>query len=117
MNLLESRPCLKKGNVTDSINYCPLSILPTFTKIYERVMYIRLFEFLETIKLFDNEQHTFRGGKSVITAGIYFVNSIVDAVVKVTMLLFMDLIKAFNSVSHSSRINYLKEIGKTGVAL
>lgn len=80
MNLLESRPCLKKGNVTALINYRPLSILPTFTKIYERV------EFLETIKLFDNEQHTFRGGKFVITAGIYFVNSIVDAVVKVTML-------------------------------
>lgn len=82
-------------------------------------MYNRLIEHLETNELYDDEQHGFRSGKSVITAGIDFVTSIVDAIDKGdhAVGIFMDLSKAFDSVCHGSLINSLKCLGINGVTL
>jgi hypothetical protein len=109
----------KKGEETDPVNYRPLSILPTISKIFERVMYLQLIDYLETNELLDKEQHGFRVGKSVVTAGINFIEALVDAIDKGNNAvgIFMDLSKAFDSVSHDILINNLKSIGIQNVQL
>lgn len=59
-------------------------------------------EFLETNVSYNNEQHKFRGSKSVITAGIDCVDSIVDLIDRVgdhAVGIFMNLSKEFDSIS------------------
>lgn len=109
----------KKGNSNDPNNYRPLSILPSFSKIFERAMHIRLMKFLEDNKLIDDEQYGFRSGKSVITAGIDFIESIVDAIDRgeYDTGMFMDLCKAFDSVSHDKLISTLSALGIVGIPL
>lgn len=109
----------KKGDKTNPINYRPLSILPAISKIYERVMYLQIVNFLNTNNLFDDEQHGFRVGKSVTTAGIEFIEGIVEAIDKGECAtgIFMDISKAFDSVSHDLLITILKNLGVDGVSL
>ena len=41
----------KKGNPELPSNYRPMSLLPVFSKIFEKLMYRRLYRFLETHKV------------------------------------------------------------------
>lgn len=56
-------------------------------------MYIRLVDFFKTNNLFDKEQHSFRAGKSTITASVVLVEIIIDAIVRgeICIRVFMDL--------------------------
>ena len=45
-------PAHKKEDKTLLINYCPISLLPIFGKIFERVIYNSLFNYFLRIKLF-----------------------------------------------------------------
>lgn len=109
----------KKGNTNDPVNYRPLSILPAMSKIYERVMYVQFVKFLENNNLFDIEQHGFRMGRSTVTAGIDFIDSIVDAIDGGNNAtgIFMDLSKAFDSVEHKQLIESLQKLGIEGLSL
>lgn len=106
-------PVFKKGNNKDVTCYRPVSILPSLSKVYERIVYNQLIKFLESNHLIDREQHGFLPGKSTITAGIELVESIinsVDAGEKVIGI-FLDLSRAFDSVTHKILINKLKTLG------
>lgn len=111
---------LHKGGIeTDPSSYRPLSILPTISKIFERAMHSRLVDFLSENELFDDEQHGFRSNRSVTTASIGLVENIIDAIDKgeKAVGIFMDLSKAFDSVSHPVLISILQNIGITSVSL
>jgi len=45
----EIKPMYKKGNKTQITNYRPISLLPVFSKIFEKVLYKRLYNYLQTI--------------------------------------------------------------------
>ena len=62
-NLLEEArvcPTYKKGEVTKSENYRPISLLSNISKLFERVMYNRLEEFLKSSEVFYKYQFGFR---------------------------------------------------------
>lgn len=102
-------PLHKKGDVRLMSNYRPVSLLPVFSKIYEKLLFNRLIEFLEINNLLDGEQHGFRKGRSATTAAIDFIESIINAIEAGEKVggLFMDLSKAFDSVSHNLLIKKL----------
>uniref|UniRef100_A0A1B6M194 Reverse transcriptase domain-containing protein n=1 Tax=Graphocephala atropunctata TaxID=36148 RepID=A0A1B6M194_9HEMI len=112
------KPLFKKGDAQKPCNYRPISILPSFSKIYERAMSLRLIQFLETNNLIDKEQYGFRTGRSVISANIDFIEAIIDAIDKGEKAagVFMDLSKAFDSVSHPKLLNVLQSLGIRGRA-
>lgn len=107
------KPVFKKGNRNDVTSYRPVSLLPNFSKIYERLVYNQFADYLETNILIDKEQHGFRSGKSVTTAAIDFVEKIIDNIDKKKKIagMFLDLTKAFDSVSHPTLIEILKQLG------
>jgi len=112
-------PVLKKGDSEDFSSYRPVSLLPIFSKIYERVVYRQLMDFLELNHILDQDQHGFQRGKSTVTALTNFVSSIIDSVDKgeKTVGIFMDLSRAFDSVSHPVLIDTLNSIGLNQGAL
>lgn len=106
-------PVFKKDDPSKVLNYRPVSLLPTISKIFEKIVHNQLVAFLINYKLFDNIQHGFRVGRSVVTASVSFIESIIESVDRgeETVGIFMDLSKAFDSVKHKILIEKLKLLG------
>jgi len=57
----EVKPLHKKGVTTDFSNYRPISLLTSFSKIIEKIIYNRLYSYLIDNNILVNEQFGFRG--------------------------------------------------------
>ena len=53
-------PIFKSGNVSEANNYRPISLLPAISKVFEKIIYIRLTRFLKHTNQLDNNQFGFR---------------------------------------------------------
>ena len=95
-------PVFKSGDPSNVSNYRPISILPRFSKILERIMYNRLFSFLETNDILYNKQFEFKKGHSTDHAILKLVHDIFRAFDKkeYTFVIFIDLSKAIDTVDH-----------------
>jgi len=63
-----------KGSHTEPNNYRPISILPPIVKIFERIIFMKLFPLVES--KFINEQHGYRASRSCQTALTLFTQAI-----------------------------------------
>jgi hypothetical protein len=72
------KPVLKNGDKKNVANYRPVSILPSFLKILEKIMYIRLMKHLETSNILAAEQFGFRTSSSTEQASFDFINNILN---------------------------------------
>ena len=95
-------PVFKSGDVENIGNYRPISLLPIISKILEKIVANQLISFLETNKLLVNNQHGFRPNLSTETALLTVTNKIYENIEnkKISLLLLLDLSKAFDSVHH-----------------
>jgi hypothetical protein len=75
------KPIFKNGD-KNIANYRPISILPTFSKILEKIMYIRLMNHLETNNIVAAEQFGFRTSSSIEQASFNFINNILNELKK-----------------------------------
>ena len=74
---------LHKGNEDNLVsNYSPISLLPILSKIYEKVMYTRLLEFLDKNKLLYELQFGFRKNHSTCAALIILIDKITSELEK-----------------------------------
>lgn len=92
-------PIHKGGNRTCVNNYRPIAVLPSISKILERIINKRLIRYLEEKKLLSPNQFGFRRNKSTNDAVLELTGHIVkniDAKKKVVSV-FLDLKKAFDS--------------------
>ena len=64
-------PLFKYGEQDIFTNCRPVSVLPAFSKILERVMYIRLFRFLNNHNILSDNQYGFRKHHSTPYACLY----------------------------------------------
>ena len=72
------KPVFKNGDKNNVANYRPISILPSFSKILERIIYIRLMNHLETNNILVAEQFGFRTSFSTEKASFSFINNILN---------------------------------------
>ena len=96
-------PIFKSDNASLAQNYRPISILPAFSKIFERAVYNRIFQFLVDNDILFKHQFGFRPGHSTSHALINFVNKVANAVdcQKYLAGIFLDLSKAFDTLDHA----------------
>ena len=69
-------PIYKRGNSIMLNNYRPVSVLALLSKIFERIMYNRLIEFINKLYKY---QFGFRGGMGTNTAKTILIDKIVSA--------------------------------------
>ena len=69
-------PVFKQGTHSDPNNYRPISLLSTFSIIFERLIFNRITDFLEDEKILSNSQFGFRKRHSTTHALIDFTTAI-----------------------------------------
>ena len=72
-------PVFKGGNAADFSNYRPISILPSFHKIYERLVYNQLMSFIDKHDLLYHNQFGFRIKHDTCMAVIEMFDRILQA--------------------------------------
>lgn len=112
-------PVYKKGEKKDISNYRQVSVLPAFSKVYEKAISCRLVNFLEHNSILSECQHGFRRNRSTETALMQFTSHIykyLDDKFHVAGV-FLDLTRAFDSLDHQILIDKLFNAGIRGVPL
>ena len=106
-------PIFKSRSKHQLDNYRPIIVLPICSNILEHCIHSQLMDNLETHKLLAKDQFGFRRKRSTEVAATIFVDSIkrnMDAG-KLTGAIFIDLSKAFDTLSHSQIISNLANYG------
>lgn len=113
LKIAKIKPIFKKGDKSNVNNYRPIALLPAISKIYEKAVHNQLVDFLEKNNILNDYQHGFRQGRSVITAATDFIESVLDSLDnhEQTVGLFLDLSKAFDSLSHDLLYFRLHNLG------
>ena len=110
-------PAHKKGKKEDVTNYKPISLLCVVSKVLERCTFKHFKEFF--CLLFDNAQHCFLQGRSTVTQLMAFYHEIGQSLDKGPQsdIVYLDLPKAFDSVSHQRLLLKLSLSGVSGKLL
>ena len=108
-------PLFKADDPEKFSNYRPVSILPLFSKILEKLMYKRLLNYVTENKILFEYQFGFREGYSTNLAMTYLIDDLVSSLNKQNCVLglFLDFSKAFDTVNHDILFQKLYHYGIT----
>ena len=109
----------KSGDKDSVGNYRPISILPVFSKVLQRIMYNRVYNHLNSKGLLHEKQFGFQRNNSTEHAILHLTRDITDSFEKgeYTLGIFIDLSKACDTAGHQILIKKLQCYGIDGTAL
>ena len=119
LKVAKIRPVFKSGNKSDIGNYRPISILPVLDKIFEKLIYVRLYSFFEKFNIISDNQFGFRDRKSTLHAALQLEKTILSAFKnnKYCIAVFIDFRKAFDTVFHDWLLKKFEIMGVRGDSL
>ncbi|MEE4247924.1 MAG: reverse transcriptase family protein, partial [Kangiellaceae bacterium] len=112
-------PLYKKGSPMELGNYRPISLLPLFSKVFEKLIHKRIMKFVEDNSILSPHQFGFQSGKNTSMALISAVHKIVEVLEEghVALGVLLDFQKAFDTVQHNILVRKLNKYGIRGAPL
>ena len=115
-------PLHKKGDRSNVKNYRPISLTSVVSKVLEKVICFHLYKYLSTSDLLSNAQHGFRPGRTCESLLLDSVHSVHEWAKTLhekgtTGVIFLDISKGFDTVSHTHLLTKLRRVGIDGRVL
>lgn len=112
-------PIHKNGNPLSPNNYRPISLLPSLSKVLEKLVYGQVIEFLTENNIIFDHQFGFRKNHSTFMPIALLYEEITSALAckKICASIYLDFRKAFDTVNHGILIQKLKMYGIQNVPL
>ena len=113
LKLAKVIPIFKSGDETLFNNYRPISILPSLSKIFERVIFNQIHDYFNTHNLYYSNQYGFRKDHSTELAALEIIDRITQHLDKgaTPINIYLDLSKAFDTLDHNILLHKLKHYG------
>ena len=112
-------PIFKAGDSSALTNYRPISVLTFFAKVFEKIVYNKLLNFISDNNILYDHQYGFRKGRSTQQAIITLVDKITKSqdIGDIVITLLIDLKKAFDTIDHQILLRKLYSYGIRGSML
>ena len=112
-------PIFKAGDSSALTNYRPISVLTFFAKVFEKIVYNKLLNFISDNNILYDHQYGFRKGRSTQQAIITLVDKITKSqdIGDIVITLLIDLKKAFDTIDHRILLRKLYSYGIRGSML
>ena len=113
----KSYTVLQKWKKDDPSNFRPISLLPFIGKVFERIIFDQIQNYLNVFEILSDSQFGFRHGKSTVDAIVTLIEEIRSNLhnnSEKTKCTFLDLKKAFDTVDHNILLQRCYRYGLRG---